>query len=79
MYSACTELVRCNFRILYSVSCLLCASTGQKTAGAALTATAAATKTVKFPTTIGDNAGIDDNGTAVTEFTQDQANKINRI
>ena len=34
---------------------------------------AAAAKAIKFPTTIDDNAGINDDCTAVTEITQDQA------
>mmetsp|Transcript_20990 Transcript_20990/g.21372 ORF Transcript_20990/g.21372 Transcript_20990/m.21372 type:complete len:176 (-) Transcript_20990:219-746(-) len=55
------------------------ASTEQKTVGVALTAAAATAKAIKLPTTIGDNAGIDDNGTAVTEITQDQVSKIYRI
>ena len=53
------------------------AITGQKTAGAALGAAAAAAKAIQLPTTI--DAGIDDKGTAATKITQDQATEIYRI
>ena len=53
------------------------ASTGQRTTEAVITASTAASKSVKFPTTISDDTGVDDKGTAETENTQDQANKSN--
>ena len=53
--------------------------TRQSTAGAALAVAAAAAKAIKLPTTIDDNAGINDKGTAVTVITQDQANKMYQI
>lgn len=51
--------------------------TGQKTAGEALIAAAAAEKAIKVPTTI--LTGIDDEVTTATEITQDQATKIYQI
>ena len=57
-------------------------TTRQETAGAALTVAAMAAKVIKFLTTTDDdagNAGIADNGIAVTEITQDQANEIHRF
>ena len=45
--------------------------------GAALTTAAIAAKAIKFPTIIGEDTDIDDDGTAVTEIIQDQANIIN--
>ena len=54
-------------------------ATGQKNAGAALHAATAAAKAIKFATTISNDASINDDGTAVTEMTQDQAIEIQRI
>ena len=51
----------------------------KRTAGAALMAASIAAKANKSPIIIGEDTGIDDDGTAVTETTQDQMNEINRI
>ena len=49
----------------------------QKTAGAAFASAAAAAKAIQLLTTI--DAGINDEGTAATEITQDQATEIYQI
>ena len=55
------------------------ATTGQKTAGAALNAATTAARAIKFPTIINNDTSTGDDGTAVTEITQDQANEITLI